>query len=59
MAELWSVMELILIKVINPIQNWGGKKLDPKLDPLYVKCHQKNFYLKRLRNGKVMAYYGI
>ena len=36
------------IKVINPIQNWGGKKLDPKLDPLYVKSYQKNFHFRRL-----------
>ena len=37
MAGLWSVIESNPIKVINPTQNWGGKKLDPKLDPLYVK----------------------
>ena len=29
MAELWSVMEFNPIKIINPIQSWRGKKLDP------------------------------
>ena len=37
MAELWSVMESNPIKVINPTQSWGGKKLDPRLYPLNVK----------------------
>ena len=36
-SELWSVMESNPIKVINPTQSWGGKKLDPRLDPLNVK----------------------
>ena len=30
MAELWSVCNGINpIKVIDPIQNWGGKKIRP------------------------------
>ena len=39
MAELWAVMESNPTKVINPdpTQSWGGKKLDPRLDPLNVK----------------------
>ena len=55
MAELWSVIESNPIKVINPTQSWGGKKLDPRLYPLNVKSHQKKFHLKRLRNGIVMV----
>ena len=27
MAELWPVMEFNPIKVINPTQSWGGKKI--------------------------------
>ena len=46
MAELWSVMKSN--PIINPTQNWGGKKLDPRLDPLKVKIHQENFHLKWL-----------
>ena len=34
-------MEFNPIKVINPTQSWGAKKLDPRLDPLNVKSHQK------------------
>ena len=49
MAELWSVMESNPIKVINPAQSWGGKKIDPRLDPLNVKGHQKKNPLPRLR----------
>ena len=48
MAEFWSVMESNPIKVINPTQSWRGKKLDPRLDPLNVKSHQKN-HLPSLR----------
>ena len=29
MAELWPVMEFNPIKVINPTQSWGGKKIRP------------------------------
>ena len=35
-------------------QTWGGKKIDPRLDPLCVESHQKKFHLKRLRNGRVL-----
>ena len=59
MAELWSLMEFNPIKVINPTQSWKVKKLDPRLDPLYVESHQKKFHLKRLRNGRVMVCNGI
>ena len=55
MAELWSLMEFNSIKVINPTQSWEVKKLDPRLDPLYVKSHQKKNHLKRLRNGRVIV----
>ena len=48
MAELWPVMEYNPIKVINPNPKLRGKKIDPRLDPLNVKSHQKNFHLKRL-----------
>ena len=57
MAEFWPVMEFNHIIIINPTQSLGGKKLDPRLDPLYVKSHQKKFHLKRLR--KVMICNGI
>ena len=56
MAELWPVMEFNPIKFINPTQSWGGKKLDPRLDPLNVKSHQKKIHLPRLRNGKVTGF---
>ena len=49
MAELWSVIESNPIKVINPTQSWGGKKLDPRLDPLNVKSHKKKNHLPGLR----------
>ena len=35
------------------------KKLDPRLDPLYVKSLDKRFILKRMRNGRVMVCNGI
>ena len=35
------------------------KKLDPRLDPLYVKSLKKKFNLKRLKNGRVMVCNGI
>ena len=59
MAELWSVMELILLRLLTLSKIGEVKKLDPKLDPLYVKSHQKKIHLKRLRNGRVMVCYGI
>ena len=49
MAELLPVMEFNSIKGINPTQTWGGKKLDPRLDPLNVKSHQKKNPLLSLR----------
>ena len=49
MAELWSVIESNPTKVINPTQSWGGIKLDPRLDPLNVKSHQKKNHLPSLR----------
>ena len=56
MGELWSVMELILLRLLTLSKIGEVKRLDPKLDPLYVKCHQKNVHLKRLRNGKVTGF---
>ena len=58
MAELWSVMESNPIKVINPTQSWGGKKLDPRLDLLNVKSHQKKNHLPSLR-GKMVKLQGF
>ena len=43
MAELWAVMESNPTKVINPTQSWGGKKLDPRLDPLNLKINSQGY----------------
>ena len=64
MAEMRAVIESSPIKVINPTQSRGGKKLDPRLDPLYIKSHHIKFQLKRLRNVRDMGWavispYGI
>ena len=56
MAKLWPVMEFNPIKVINPNPELEVKKLDPRLDPLNVKSHQKKIHLQRLRNGKVTGF---
>ena len=58
MAEIWTVMGINPIKVINPTQSWGGKKLDPRLDPLNVKSHQKKKSPPKfeMRNGKVTGF---
>ena len=58
MAELWPMMEFNPIKFNNPTQSWGGKKLDPRLDPLNVKksSEKKSPPKFEMRNGKVTGF---
>ena len=39
------LFNLTLLRLLTLTQSGGGKKLDPKLDPLNVKSHQKENHL--------------
>ena len=54
--EISNFFSEVQVKLAKPVE---VKKLDPRLDPLYVESHQKKFHLKRLKNGRVMVCNGI
>ena len=44
--EIWNLFSEVHVKLAKPVK---VKKLDPRLDPLNVKSHQKKNHLPRLR----------